>query len=245
MASAIDFGHTSLVQQTRNYKPLVTLVNQIARGLLPKWFTWTTMQFSCNVLTNRITTCMTHPLGRQCSPQDSTHGGTYGWREVVCVVVKVDGDAIFNVWMALHGMVQHMMYHSNRLWYVWVHCMPLVHGMGRGGLGCYTVVVTGGHSHHGTMHSSTRLQPAHMQVHSGPLGGAPRRSWGIENPPGYNWCWLGTTLQCLLVVSGGHGGQHPQCLDDGGVWGILWQDVLAHVGSGVYNPQAIAERLAR
>ena len=31
--------------------------------------------------------------------------GTYGWRQAVCVVVKVDGDADCNAWMVLHGMV--------------------------------------------------------------------------------------------------------------------------------------------
>ena len=31
----------------------------------------------------------------------------------MCVVVKVDGDAVCNAWMVLHGMVQHMVYHSN------------------------------------------------------------------------------------------------------------------------------------
>ena len=55
-------GHTNardcrrtrrLVQQTRNYKPLVTLVNRIAREMLREWFTWTTMQSSCNVVTKR------------------------------------------------------------------------------------------------------------------------------------------------------------------------------------------------
>ena len=85
---------------------------------------------------------------------------------------------------------------------------------------------------------------AYMQVLSGPLGGAPRRPWGMENPHGYNWCWLGTTLQCLLVVSGGHEGQHAGCLDEEGVWGPLWQGVVAHGGGGAYNPQDIAERLA-
>ena len=162
----------------------------------------------------------------------------------MCVVVNVDGDAICSAWMVLQGMVQHMMYHSNRLWYVQVHGMPPIHGMGRGSWWCYTLVVTGGHSHHGTVHSSTRLHSPYMQVHSGPLGGAPRRPWGMENPPGYNCCWFGTTLQCLLVASGGHGAQHPQGLDDGGIRGTLWQDVLAKVGRGAYNPQAIAKRLA-
>ena len=59
-----------------------------------------------------------------------------------------------------------------------------------------------------------------------------------------NWCWLGTTLQCLLVASGGHGGQHAGCLDEEGVWGPSWQDVVAHGGDSAYNPQDIAERLA-
>ena len=181
-------------------------------------------------LQNRITTCMTHPLGRQCSPQDITHGGTYRWRWAVCVVVKVDGDAACNAWMVLHGMVQHMTYRSNRLCYVQVHGMPPVHGMERGDWWCYTLVVTGGHSHHGTVHCSRRLHSAYVQVHSGSLGGAPWRPWGMENPPSYKWCWLGTTLQCLLVACGGHGAQRPQCLDDRmmGVYGghcgrMFWQ----------------------
>ena len=66
----------------------------------------------------------------------------------------------------------------------------------------------------------------------------------MENRHGYNWCWLGTTLQCLLVASGGHEGQHAGCLDEEGVWGPLWQGVVAHGGGGAYNPQDIAERLA-
>ena len=49
-SNATLFRHTRLVQQMRNYNPLVTLVNQIASELLPQWFTWTTTQLSCNVL---------------------------------------------------------------------------------------------------------------------------------------------------------------------------------------------------
>ena len=49
--NATDCRRTRLVQQTRNHKPMVTLVNTIAREMLPEWFTWTTMQLSCNVLT--------------------------------------------------------------------------------------------------------------------------------------------------------------------------------------------------
>ena len=84
-------------------------------------------------------------------------------------MVKVDGDVVCSAWMVLHGMVQHMMYHGNRLWYVQVHGMPLVHGVGRSGSWCYTLVVTGGHPHHGTVHSCTRVHSAYVQVHSGPL----------------------------------------------------------------------------
>ena len=50
-ANARDCRRTRLVQQTRNYKPLATLVNRIAREMLREWFTWTTVQLCCNVLT--------------------------------------------------------------------------------------------------------------------------------------------------------------------------------------------------
>ena len=80
----------------------------------------------------------------------------------MCVVVKVCGAAACSAWMVLHGMVQHMMYQSKRLWYVEVHGMPPVHGMGRGGWWCYTLLVNGGHSHHGTVHSPTRLHSAYV-----------------------------------------------------------------------------------
>ena len=49
--NARDRRRTRLVQQTRNYKPLVTLVHKIAREMLSEWFTRTTMQLSCHVLT--------------------------------------------------------------------------------------------------------------------------------------------------------------------------------------------------
>ena len=160
------------------------------------------------------------------------------------VMVGVDGDVVWNAWMVLHGLAPRTMYASNRFSYVWVHGMALVLGTGRGGWWCCTPVVTGGHSRRGTVHSSMRPLSAYMQVHSGPLGGAPRRPWGMENPHGYNWCWLGTTLQCVLVASGGHEGQHAGCLDEEGVRGPLWQGVVAHGGGGAYNPQDIAERLA-
>ena len=166
---------------------------------------------------NRISMCMTRPLGRQCFPPATTRGDTYGWRWVVYLMVRVDGDVVCSAWMVLHGMAPRTMYASNRFSYVQVHGMALVLGTGRGGWWCCTPVVTGGHSRRGTVHSSMRPHSAYMQVHSGPLGGALRRPWGMENPYGYNWCWLGTTPQCLLVASGGHGGQHAGCLDKEGV----------------------------
>ena len=60
--NATDCRRTGLVQQTRNYKPLVTLVNKMATQMLPDWFTWTTMQLSCNVLTKP------HPHVHDASP---------------------------------------------------------------------------------------------------------------------------------------------------------------------------------
>ena len=81
---ATDFRHTCLVQQTRQYKPLVTLVNRIARQLLPKWFTWTTMQLSCIVLTKP------HQHVHHSSPWSSVFSiGTYTrghiWVQAGCV----------------------------------------------------------------------------------------------------------------------------------------------------------------
>ena len=90
------------------------------------------------------------------------------------VMVRVDGDVVCSAWMVLPGMAQRTMYPNNRFWYVRVHGMALVLGTGRGGWWCYTPVVTGEHSRHGIVHSSMRLHSAYMQVHSGPLGGAPR-----------------------------------------------------------------------
>ena len=47
---ATDCRRTRLVEQVRNYKPPVALVNGIAKEMLPKWFTWTAMRLSRNVL---------------------------------------------------------------------------------------------------------------------------------------------------------------------------------------------------
>ena len=51
---AIDLDHTSVVRQTGQYKPLVTMVNHIATELLPQSFTWTSIQLSCNVMTKPL-----------------------------------------------------------------------------------------------------------------------------------------------------------------------------------------------
>ena len=114
------------------------------------------------------------------------------------VMVQVDGDVVCSAWMVLRGMAPRTMYANNRFWYVRVHGMALVLGMGRGGWWCCTPVVTGEHSRHGTVHSSMRPHSGYMQVHSGPLGGGPRRPWGRRihmGTTGVGWvprctaCW--------------------------------------------------------
>ena len=40
-----------LVHGTQEYGPLLLMVNHIARELVPQWFTWTTIQLSCNEMT--------------------------------------------------------------------------------------------------------------------------------------------------------------------------------------------------
>ena len=46
-----DCRRWRLVQGTQEHGPLVIMVNRIARKLIPKWFTWTTIQLSCNETT--------------------------------------------------------------------------------------------------------------------------------------------------------------------------------------------------
>ena len=46
-----DCRRSRLVQGTQEHGPLVMMVNRIARKLVPKWFTWTTIQLSCNETT--------------------------------------------------------------------------------------------------------------------------------------------------------------------------------------------------
>ena len=91
------------------------------------------MQLSCNVLRKP------HQHMHDSSPwlavfsTGQHHGGTYGSRSVVYVMVKVDGDVVCSAWMVFPGIAQRMMYPSKRLWYVRVHGMALVHGTGSGG----------------------------------------------------------------------------------------------------------------
>ena len=66
----------------------------------------------------------------------------------------------------------------------------------------------------------------------------------MATPPSHNWCWLGTTLQCLLLATGGHGAFHNECPDDVAVWATLWGDMGAGTSGALYNPHAIARHLA-
>ena len=66
----------------------------------------------------------------------------------------------------------------------------------------------------------------------------------MANPMQHNWCWLGTTLQCLLLASGRQGCRHDQCPDDLAEWASLWEEVVAGTSNAaVYHPGAIARRL--
>ena len=139
------------------------------------------------------------------------------------VMVRVNGDVVCSAWIVLPGTAPHTMYPNNRFSYVREHGMALVPGTGRGGWWCYTPVVTGEHSRNGIVHSSMRLHSAYMQVHSGPLGGAPRRPWGMGNPTattGVGWVPCCSASWWRLVhmedsrhnalmrgVSGGHCGR--------------------------------------
>ena len=46
-----DVRRSRLVHGTQEHGPLVLMVNHIARGLVPEWLTWTTIQLSCNEMT--------------------------------------------------------------------------------------------------------------------------------------------------------------------------------------------------
>ena len=46
-----DCRRSRLVQGTQEHGPLVMMVNHIVRELVPEWFTWTTIQVSCNETT--------------------------------------------------------------------------------------------------------------------------------------------------------------------------------------------------
>ena len=68
-------------------------------------------------------------------------------------------------------------------------------------------------------HSSMKLHSAYMQVHSGPLEGAPRQPWGMEKPQGrttgvgntYLWHLMGMEHNIhnawMMGVYGGHCGK--------------------------------------
>ena len=180
--NATDCRRTRLVQRTRNYKPLVTLVNKMARQMLPDWFTWTTMQLSCNVFTKP------HQHVHDASPWSavfSTGQHTRGhiWVEVGGVCNGRGGrrcsmeclDSVTRVG-ATYDVCQQPVLVRTGAW----HGTCSWHGERR--LVVLYSVVTGGHSRRGTVHSSMRPLFAYMQVHSRPLGGAPRRPWGMENP---------------------------------------------------------------
>ena len=64
------------------------------------------------------------------------------------------------------------------------------------------------------------------------------------NSQSHNWCWLGTTLQCLSLASGGQEAFHDECPDDVAVWATLWVDMLAGTTGAVYHPHAIARLFA-
>ena len=69
------------------------------------------------------------------------------------------------------------------------------------------------------------LHEAAFRLYAGAHWATPRSTMGAMGQgksAGHSLCWLCTTLQGLLVGSGGHGAQHPQCLDDGGIWRTLW-----------------------
>ena len=46
-----DVRRSRLVHGTQEHGPLVLMVNHIARGLVPEWFTWTTIELSCYEMT--------------------------------------------------------------------------------------------------------------------------------------------------------------------------------------------------
>ena len=88
------------------------------------------------------------------------------------------------------------------------------------------------------------MPSACLQVSGGPQGGARQRPCGMANPPSHNCCWLGTTLRCLLLASGGHEAFHDECPDDVAVWATCWGDIVAGMTGAVYRPHAVARLLA-
>ena len=88
------------------------------------------------------------------------------------------------------------------------------------------------------------MPSACLQVSGSPQGGARQRPCGMANPPSHIWCWLGTTLQCLLLAYGGQEAFHDECPDDVAVWATRWGDIVAGMTGVVYRPHAVARLLA-
>ena len=118
------------------------------------------------------------------------------------------------------------------------------HGKGTGDWWCFTALENGRVCLHRGASSCTNMPSACLQVTGGPQGGARQRPCGMANPPSHNWCWLGTTLQCLLLASGGKDAFHDECPDDVVVWATLWGDIVASMSGAVYRPNAVARLLA-
>ena len=66
----------------------------------------------------------------------------------------------------------------------------------------------------------------------------------MAHPASDNWCWLGTTLHCLVLASGGLEPFHDECPYDVAVWATLWGDIVASMTGAVYPPNAVARLLA-
>ena len=98
-----DVRRTQLVQGTQEHGPFMLTVNHIARELVPEWFTWTTIQLSCNVRTNPHRHCFD---GQQCSPLGSTWVVRSGWKREVCGVDPVahHGEGIARMAFAVQAV---------------------------------------------------------------------------------------------------------------------------------------------
>ena len=91
-----DVRRTRVVQGTQEHAPIALMVNHTARGLVPEWFTWTTIQLSCNVRRNPHQHRFDTTHGRRCSPLRSTWVVRSGWKREVSTVncVTHQGEGI-------------------------------------------------------------------------------------------------------------------------------------------------------